>query len=174
MEIENLHSQRISNLFFSLDKILHFLSKQDKNTRNQLPLRICSPSEQCEYIDSIIDTLKLEFPKVAEVIPPTSDLSDVFFLKSQEMRNLVQKKFALLTISNFLNASHESRPLADIIYLMAFNVLCFRPAAYKGFEMQINVRECDLTNPVKTLQRTELSTEQILENMEKPITVETK
>ena len=89
---------------------------------------------------------------------------------------LVAVKFWLLRASEVVGRREERRwrTVAAVGYFYALTRYHFANRNYKGFDMEVSIRECDLTNPDKIYQRNAKSAEEQLEDLARVIVAKTK
>lgn len=109
------------------------------------------------------------------------DLDFITILQKNEHREidfirLLIVKFLVLKLSVLLSRTSSDilKCISDIAFFYSVTVNHFTNEDYKGFDVQINIRECDLTNPDKIHQKTDLSEENQIENLSKIIVSKTK
>jgi hypothetical protein len=169
-EIDNLFQNRIQNLMISFDKILNFNDHQLPELRLEKPFIVCSLKESISLVSNWLQKcLKL-------IEPHNNELSHqiTYFLKkgsikkdslegllfnnnNQELKTLVNGKYLLLLLSTFIKKNsallHVHPALSDILYFQSFTTFQFRMSEYQGFDFDIQIRDCDLTNPQKFLTK---------------------
>ena len=200
-EIDTLFSQRITNLVISIDKLRHFITRQDPASKSQLPLQMLGLDQHIGYVSDILsiifeskDALDAELKNKIKAYTkgnmPGQQVNDSTFVQQfgcPKVRRLIQGKLLLLETSycireksNYYTAKHRKhgtgcqpetlQALSDILYLMAFTVVCFTSNVYDGFSLFIDVRECDLTSAKRTFSLNLKPEEEQLVDLSKPIT----
>ena len=68
---------------------------------------------------------------------------------------LICLRYWILKMSSFLlkNNDNSSKVIGQIGYFYALTKHHFTSQNYRGFEITVNIRECDLTNPDKIYQK---------------------
>lgn len=193
-QIENLFEQRLQNLIISLDKSINFLDRQKNSHEIMNPLVIMKDCEILEYSIDILeivlkkekindDQLKLrilEFVKNQIISEEETKLIPNFDEHSVILRKLIFCKLLILQLSEYFqkNAwSHKSHiGLSDILYFHSMTKVNFTTNQFSGFDIEINVRDCDLTNPHKLLNLNpndiltqQIETKQVIYTMKKKI-----
>lgn len=192
-EIENLFEQRLQNLIISLDKALNFLDRQKVELDNFEPLQLKSLRISLRTTKSLLQTLVNYSPlqdeqlelKVKgfienETLPEEDEKNIPKEIEEPRLRALVRAKYLIFLLSDYFkhnSASHDYHPaLGDILYFHSMTKMTFSMNSFSGFEIEIHVRDCDLTNPLKLLKPSSLSeieqqnrTNQIIYTMKKKI-----
>lgn len=199
-EVDTLFSQRVNNLIISIDKIRHFMMRQMPELRTQKPLQLLTLDQQIDYISDILEALisitdiesslhKSMEDYVNDKVNNEHAMINSFVQYTNDVKlvRLIRGKVLLLELSFKLKSKNKAyinrenkdshvlkaeslRALSDIIYLIAFTVVCFTSNSYEGFSLPIDVRECDLTSAKRTFTLNTKSEEEQLQNLIKPIT----
>jgi hypothetical protein len=182
-EIENLFNQRIQNLLITLDKALNFLDRQDPTLVNSCPLLLCKTNESIDYVCSILEIcINLEnfddtkLKKIIENYLKTKTLPKEDLLKlprNETFQELINGKYLLLLLSQYFKENlkiHGHHPvLSDILYFQSMTKFHFKMNDYQGFEMEMKIRDCDLTNPHKLYFKNPKSMEDQMKDIYKEI-----
>ena len=93
-----------------------------------------------------------------------------------EFVKLIAIKFLILRVSAFfgLKSDLRSRTIAAVGYFYALTKYHFTNCNYRGFDTEVSIRECDLTNPDKIYQKNPKSFEEQLEDLSTVIVSKTK
>ena len=192
-EIENLFEQRLQNLIISLDKALNFLDRQKVDLDTFDPLQLNSLRQSYKTAKSLLTTL-VEYSSLkdrqlegkvrgfleTDTLPEADEKNIPAKIDEPKLRALVRAKYLIFLLSEYFKRhwrAHEYHPaLGDILYFHSMTKMTFSMNSFSGFEIEIHVRDCDLTNPLKLLTRTSLSeieqqsrTNQIIYTMKKKI-----
>ena len=192
-EIENLFEQRLQNLIISLDKAINFLDRQKKCLSTSAPLLIKNVLESIRYSKNLLKgILNKETLQDAELQTKverfvSKEIMDLEVAKKllivdedPVLKKLVYAKLLLLHVSEYFRRHsrlHESHPaLADILYFHSMTKVNFTMNQFSGFDIEIHVRDCDLTNPnklllkySKTMKEKLTNTKQVIYTMKKKI-----
>ena len=185
-EIENLFEQRLQNLIITLNKAANFLDRQKKALKTTAPLLIKNLRESLDYakflINSILKKITLTdadlqskvtgFMKSNSLSPedqaklPLTDCEPV-------LKKLISVKYLILLLSDYfrrnwrVHGCHSA--LSDVLYFESMTKIRFTMNQFSGFEVQVHVKDCDLTNPSKLLTRNLQSEDEQLSNTRKVI-----
>lgn len=164
--IESLFDQRIQNLLITLDKVLHFLDRQSPLLINSSPLvltklrdtidHVCRLLRSCLRVKNFSDEAlktKVEGYLVDRTLPQ-EDLRRLPHRESvKDLKILINGKYLLLLLSEYFRQNskvHGTHPaLAEVLYFASMTKLHFHLNDFAGFEMEVDIRECDLTNHAK-------------------------
>ena len=183
-EIENLNLQRINNLIISIDKIRHFCSKQKKiNIEENPPIKRINTNEIITFYTKILKyytdnelSKEAEFSKIILNIfvnQYTPEIEELIkdFPTNDEKYKLIIYKYIFLKLSDIFkkkNNFHYSF-VSDILYFRAFTIVHFKASDYKKYEFNINIRKCDLNNPLKNLIHNKKSINEQKKDLEKSL-----
>ena len=183
-EIENLYFQRINNLIISIDKIRHFCTKQNKIKAEKPPLRKLSFDCQIKNFDDLLNEITnfqeiQNDKKILQLIdsvrnkdyPPNFKkiLKD---FPSNSKKHVLFYKLLFLELSEIFQSKtliNKYQGISDILYFMSLTILQFTCETYKEFEVNFKIRQCDLTNPLKNLERSNKNKKEQLKDLEKTI-----
>lgn len=89
---------------------------------------------------------------------------------------LIVLKFLILKFSCLFSERQSDffRIIGNIVYFHAMTVNQFQYNIYDPMTVSVKIRECDLTNPSKLFQKTNLSRDDQIKNLQKSIAVESK
>ena len=86
---------------------------------------------------------------------------------------LISMKYLILLLSDYFRKNIKTHgchsALGDILYFESMTKIRFTMNQFSGFEVQVHVRDCDLTNPTKLLSKNSKTEEQQLSNTQKVI-----
>lgn len=168
--IENLFDQRVQNMLISLDKVLHFLDRQSPSLVNTSPLILTKLTHSTEHVCRLLrsclqvkDFGDLALKAKVECFLETRSLPEEDLRKLphhgsvQDLKVLINGKYLLLLLSEYFRQNskvHGSHPaLAEVLYFQSMTKLHFHMNDFQGFEMQVDIRDCDLTNHNKLLTK---------------------
>ena len=185
-EIENLFEQRLQNLVITINKASNFLDRQKKALPTTKPLLIKNLRESFEHAKTLIQSLLAKVTlldtaleeKIAYFMRrdtlPAEDAAKLPLQKlASGLRKLVSIKYLVLLLSDYFrkNWKHHSchSALSDILYFEAMTKIRFTMNQFSGFEVQVHVRDCDLTNPNKLMTKNTESERQQLDRTRQEI-----
>ena len=193
--IENLFSQRISNLMISIDKLRHFVHRQPPELRDSKPFLILNTNDQQEYIGNIINSLKS-----SSIIATNRELINIiknynrgtnsgieYYMDKAKLHitdidilKILRAKLTLLLLSakikeqkvlNGLKDRYKNgevlTALSDILYLTSFIVVYFKTQSFDSVTVKVPIRCCDLNNDKEAYRYDTSSTSQQLEETSK-------
>ena len=182
-EIENLYFQRINNLIITIDKIRHFCSKQNNEKAKSPPLKKLTFKAQIEYYEKIISQI-LEYKDIQknkkmlnliknfqkQKYPENFKKFISQFPSSKKLQILLYKLlFFKLSIFFSQKKTEKTQIISDLLYFHSFTILQFTNEKYKEFSVKFKIRKCDLTNPLKNLERNLKSKKEQLKDLEETI-----
>lgn len=185
-EIENLFEQRLQNLIITLNKASNFLDRQKRQLRPTTPLLIKNLRESFDHartlVKSLMDRVTLRDPDLEDKINRfmrTQQLSAEDQAKlplahhEKAIKRLISIKYLILLLSEYFRKHWRAHSchvaLADVLYFESMTKIRFTMNQFSGFEVQVHVRDCDLTNPTKLLTKNDLTEEQQLTGTRKVI-----
>ena len=169
-EIESLFQSRLQNLMISFDKVLNFLDHQPNTLFKARPF-VKVPLERCikdlrgvllscisistfndddlkEKVKYYLQNKRLLYEEL-EKLPHRN--------KNSSLVEFMQGKYLLLLLSEYFRESGHNLKvhpaLADILYFQSLTKHYFKMNDFRGFEIQIDIRDSDLTNPHKFLTK---------------------
>lgn len=185
-EIENLFEQRLQNLIITLNKGTNFLDRQKKPLRTTAPLLIKNLRESLDHAKNLLKSLfenvtvtdidlksKLtKFLKTNKLDPEDEKKLPLLNCESG-LKKLISMKYLILLLSDYFRKNIKTHgchsALGDILYFESMTKIRFTMNQFSGFEVQVHVRDCDLTNPTKLLSKNSKTEEQQLSNTQKVI-----
>ena len=182
-EIENLYFQRINNLIITIDKIRYFCSQQNLSKIKNPPFKKMNEKSQIENYKKIIEEI-IEYNKIEKNKKITNLLKNhkkkkfsenlkKYFAEfsNKKKREIIQYKYLFLEISNLLliKKTEKNQAISDLLYFHSLTILNFEFEKYKEFSLNFKIRQCDLTNPLKNLERNLKTKKEQLKDLEETI-----
>ena len=180
-QIENLFEQRLLNLIITLDKTINFLDRQKRDLESTKPLILKNQADTLKYSKNLLQNIL----KIHDLTDPSLQNSIEKFLNEENCEDEIFKmlplneysnktkllcvKYLMLLLSEHFrknSRSYNFHPaVTDILYFHSMTKITFTMNQFSGFDIEIDVRDCDLTNPNKLLTRNHLEKEQHLKNI---------
>ena len=185
-EIENLFKQRVQNLIISLNKVANFLDHQEVKLKIDSPVVVKTLKESANHSKSLLQNVlnnniirNLNLRSIIEDFLVDNKLCSKLesqlpeIGKNHALKNLMYSKLLLLEVSEHFRRDPQLRKthlvLSDILYFHSMTKMSFTMNQFSGFNIELHVKDCDLTNAKKLLQKNYKSRNQQLLKTQKII-----